>query len=286
MKKKRKIWIACIAALVIAAAFMPVSALTATPAFAAGTKYDLPTKVTYYYYQKKKKKWKLLEEQHNTYEKGRLKEIYLYDGKYEDVKDRDDLDDISLHVTYTYKTRANGKLSKVVVRDRGEKKTFNFNKKGKLKNVDGWKVKHKKGWITKLGDRKYKYSFKKGKPVKIKSTWDGRGGYVKFNKKGLVTFERQTKRSKSDKIDGTDVKDRYKYKFDSKGRVSTIIYKSSGSLSKVKLEYGPEVKTGSYKRWLAVIYRCEVNMGGGELDIVQEVTSDEPTFFDPFMMDI
>ncbi|MBQ9014921.1 MAG: Ig-like domain-containing protein [Firmicutes bacterium] len=33
--KKRKIWIACIAALVIAAAFMPVSALTATPAFAA-----------------------------------------------------------------------------------------------------------------------------------------------------------------------------------------------------------------------------------------------------------
>ncbi|MBQ9014919.1 MAG: hypothetical protein IJ109_02255 [Firmicutes bacterium] len=259
--KKRKRGIACIAALVIAVAFMPVSALTAQPAFAAGKKYDLPTKVTYY--MKDGKKWKKIDTEHYTYEKGRLTYIHM-DSSDEDPEWNDD---ITLKHTY----RANGKLSKVVVRDENSKKTYYFNKKGRLTKVGKQKVKYSKGWISKFGKKKYKYTFKKGKPAKIRSSM----GYVRFNSKGLVTEEQQTKMPKD--WWGTGTENHYKYTYDDQGRVSKVTCRGEDT-TKAVFSYETSVKTKSYKRWLATTYRIVRRTGEGSLEIVERITSDVPMY--------
>ena len=266
---------ACMMILTVAAAFMP-----ATASAAATKTYDMPTKAEYY--TKAGKTWKKADTAHYIYEKGRIVQIH-YNSSDEAAQDCDPADYDSYKeyvrdVEYGYDTkityRYNGnKLATAVARDSVNKMTYQFNGKGQLKKVGKQKVVYKKGWIARIGKQTFKYTFKNKKPLKIKN----RLGYVKFNNRGLVTRELQTKLPKG--WWGTGADNSFRYKFDSAGRVSVIYGKGAdGAQQKVVFKYEQEIKTKSYKRWLALMYQAGSCGKDGTLGIVQRIASDEPMY--------
>lgn len=224
MNKTRRI-----VTLIIMTAF--VISTFSISASAASKKYALPTSAKVYRYDDGTGKW-------DHYRTVKIK----YNKKGDPIRYGES--------KISYKYRGN-KRKKVTINtpapDYGGKIILYYNKKGRLYKTseDGTISTNKKGWVTKERYGEGKMSFKyygNGSPKKISSN----DGYMKFNKKGLPTS------SKMEYQEDT-IYSSFSYKYDKKGRIKQLVYRTYGDKFKVKYSYSKKIKTKHQRKWAVII---------------------------------
>lgn len=244
MKKRRAVTLLTMAAVVFSMIFVvPVKQV------AAKDKYEVPSKVKVYFNEyNEKPDWEFTVEHNYKYNK------YGYVTSIFDNK-----------INWTIKS---GKATKAGTRDGYNAATYKYNK-GKLSSISykiydengkysgkaTEKYTYKKGWIAKVsgknGKRTYKvtytYDFYKdgATPRTITEKKIVSGDTLKttyyFNKKGLLT------KAKSGGLSWN-----FKYKYDSKGRVSQVI-QSAGDMAMYKFKFKYDgTKAKDKKAYMAV----------------------------------